>query len=179
MKKMIQSPAVFVPVLLLLVPACWDSSAPSEMIDGAEDIMVEVDDPGREVHDPVHDDPVHEDIRIDEIAEERVEELCTAPICAADFPCRADSVCQSEGTLLRCRTIPCEEVCGTPCCIGASCGTQSTETCPEGTTCHQLIDGCSMWPTPAGNAARCLTPGTVEEDGQTWIEPETYCSYCS
>jgi len=153
-------------VPLIILSACWDSSGPAYEEDAAEDTIVEAHDPGQE------------DIRVDEEGEDPPEEACTTPICFSDFPCGSMSVCRDDRTMLTCRIIPCEETCGTTCCSGASCGIKNTVTCEEGTTCHQLVDGCAHWPMEF-NEARCLAPGTVEEDGSIWIEPESYCSYCS
>jgi len=152
MKNKNSSMIMMSPLLAVLLTACWASTGPDDETDTSEESQGE---PGFEV--------------------------CTTPVCFADFPCRSDSVCRDATTLLACRDIPCEQTCGTSCCSGASCGSGGTETCPEGTTCHQLFDGCSgstsaPW---GGSEARCLAPGSVEEDGQTWVEPENYCGTCS
>ena len=73
--------------------------------------------------------------------------------CWADFPCDhyliRDSyrpACGGEQGRLFPRTVPCAEVCGTPCCSGSSCELVS-EPCPEGTVCRMR-----------GESPECLPP---------------------
>lgn len=150
--------------LVFLSAACLDSSEPAHDLDANEDTIAEVYDPD------------HEDLFIDE---PDPGGTCTTPLCHADSPCSADSVCVSADTRLLCNRVSCAAWCGTPCCSGSGCSNGASETCPEGTTCHQLFDGCSRWFLSVTNGARCLPAGTVEQDGQTWIEPVYYCSDCT
>lgn len=100
-------------------------------------------------------------------------------IIAVDFPCRFNSLCESETKVLHCRTVSCEEETGTTCCIGATCRVRESEDCPEGTICLEKID--AEYGFGVGNAA-CLPPPTADAstdvDYDVWLEPEAYSTYC-
>ena len=85
--------------------------------------------------------------------------------CYADFPCLDHSLCH-EGNVVVCNDIPCEVVCGTPCCAGAECGGwgEVVETCTGGEVCMERIDS-----SDGGRVAGCQ-PGDASTDG--WSVPD-------
>lgn len=105
---------------------------------------------------------------------------CDVIICTADFPCQFNSICVDSETIVYCRTVPCEEICGTVCCSGGGCeSTDRVEICPEGKQCFEHFEyGIGM------SEARCLPvssdAGTdadvIDYDG--WHQPEVYKNSC-
>ena len=69
-----------------------------------------------------------------------IEEECEAITCLVDFPCWHHSYCASATQVQVCRTIWCEEACGTPCCSGGMCSTEATIDCTGDTVCWERHD---------------------------------------
>jgi len=87
--------------------------------------------------DEERDDGMTEDAGGDEASDDDVG--CSEILCWADFPCTNNSYCASDTQLRPCRTIPCEEYCGTPCCSGASCDEDLPAVeCTGDTVCWEL-----------------------------------------
>jgi hypothetical protein len=110
-------------------------------------------------------------------------EVCTGIVCNVDFPCPPDrpSSCArgNPKSIVNYVTVGCAEVCGTPCCSGATCQGRSQD-CPSGTAC--------AYPSPPttalGAKAQCFdesrTCGGADNkpcaSGQYCEHFETLCS---
>lgn len=102
-------------------------------------------------------------------ADTRPTDSCLGgPLCTVDFPCRGSSMCASERSLQTCRTVPCEEACGTPCCSGGGCNGLEIVTCPPQTACYQNKQTDEAFIDEV--EARCLTSSQAMALG--WVAPD-------
>jgi hypothetical protein len=87
------------------------------------------------------------------------------PICAADFPCRADYmfVCTGYDTYAAAENHDCHFTCGLGPCVGGTCSaTGPNLTCPSGTRCLPFTMGKPM--TIAGTPCARLDGGMDDSD---------------
>lgn len=97
----------------------------------------------------------------------QTDDCSGGPVCFVDFPCRGATMCASDDSVQDCRTVPCEEACGTPCCSGAGCAPLEITTCRAGTSCYQNV--ATLEASYGQVEARCLTSSMAASLG--WVAP--------
>jgi hypothetical protein len=109
-------------------------------------------------------------------------------MCYADFPCRDESFCRDDRTVVACINVHCASprVCGTPCCSGGTClpSLDPPTICAAGEWCFENAEGNPYGFGGPGRAARCLPdPGadagaSADADYDGYARPEVFEPYC-
>jgi hypothetical protein len=150
---------------------------------------IESCDPRTRRIDRVHCDPLPRDADADADAGFDADpDACTWDRrCHVDFPCRDESFCRDEHTLVRCDSVHCSSprACGTTCCSGAACleSIDSPIACPQGEWCFENPGG-GFWGFGSGRSALCLPDpdgdaGTdADADNRGYSRPDVFEPWC-